>query len=86
MEPKFQVQLKIQKPVSEVFQAVVDPKKLTGYFVKTSSGPMTEGQTVMWSFAEAPEPFPVKVVQVQKDARLVFQWGLPRATRTPRWR
>jgi uncharacterized protein YndB with AHSA1/START domain len=75
MEPKFQVQLKIQKPVSEVFQAVVDPVKLSGYFVKTASGPMAEGQTVMWSFVEAPEPFPVTVVQVQKDARIVFRWG-----------
>lgn len=74
MDPTFQVQLKIQKPVAEVFDAVVDPKKLTGYFVKTASGPLVEGATVMWSFAEAPEPFPVVVRQVQRDAQIVFEW------------
>ena len=75
MDPTFQVQLKIQKPVSEVFDAVVDPKKLTGYFVKTASGPLVEGATVMWSFAEVPEPFPVVVRQVQRDAAIVFEWA-----------
>ena len=74
MEPRFEVQLKIQKPVAEVFDGVVNPKKLAGYFVKTTSGPLVAGQTVMWSFAEAPEPFPVKVREVVKDERIVFLW------------
>jgi uncharacterized protein YndB with AHSA1/START domain len=74
MEPKFQVQLKIQKPVAEVFDAVVDPKKLTGYFIKTSSGPLAEGTTVKWKFAEVPTPFDVIVRQVVKDDRITFEW------------
>ena len=74
MEPKFQVQLKIRKPVSEVFDAVVSPAKLTGYFIQSSTGPLAEGAVVKWSFAEAPEPFDVKVREVVKDARIVFEW------------
>lgn len=74
MERSFQVQLKVLKPVAEVFQAVVDPKKLTGYFVKTSNGPLVAGATVMWGFAEVPGEFPVKVREVEKDARIVLQW------------
>ena len=74
MEPKFEVQLKILKPVSQVFDAVVNPKQLTGYFTQTASGPLVEGQTVMWSFAEHPGEFPVKVRQVIKDERIVFEW------------
>jgi uncharacterized protein YndB with AHSA1/START domain len=74
MERSFQVQLKILKPVEEVFQAVVDPKKLSGYFTKTASGPLVEGATVMWSFAEMPGEFPVKLLQVEKDARIVLRW------------
>jgi uncharacterized protein YndB with AHSA1/START domain len=74
MEPRFEVQLKIRKPVAEVFDGVVNPRKLAGYFVKTASGPLVEGQTVMWSFDEVPEPFPVKVRQVVKDQRIVFEW------------
>jgi uncharacterized protein YndB with AHSA1/START domain len=74
MQPKFEVQLKILKPVAEVFEAVVNPKKLTGYFTKTASGPLAEGMTVQWSFVEAPEPTPVKVRQVIKNDRIVFEW------------
>jgi uncharacterized protein YndB with AHSA1/START domain len=74
VERSFQVQLKILKPIEEVFQAVVDPKKLSGYFTKTASGPLVEGATVMWSFAEMPGEFPVKLLQVEKDARIVLRW------------
>jgi uncharacterized protein YndB with AHSA1/START domain len=74
MELKFTVKLKIRRPAAEVFDAVVDPKTLTGYFVQTASGPLAAGATVMWSFAEAPGPFPVVVETVEPGARLVFRW------------
>ena len=74
MARSFQVQLKIRKPVAEVFDAVANPKKLSGYFVQTASGPLTEGATVMWSFAEAPGEFPVKVRQVVANERIVLLW------------
>ena len=74
MTLKFQVQLKIRKPVAEVFEAVVNPAKLSGYFVKSASGPLAEGTTVQWSFAEAPGPFDVVVSEVVKDRRIVFEW------------
>jgi uncharacterized protein YndB with AHSA1/START domain len=74
MQPKFEVQLKIQKPVADVFDAVVDPKKLSGYFTRTASGPLAEGMTVMWTFPEFPDETPVKVRQVVKDQRIVLEW------------
>lgn len=74
MEPRFTVQLKIRKPVAEVFEAVVDPKKLSGYFTKTASGRMAEGQTVMWSFPEFPGEFPVKIRQVVPNERIELAW------------
>jgi uncharacterized protein YndB with AHSA1/START domain len=74
MSPKFQVSLKIRKPVAEVYEAVVDPKKLSGYFVQSSTGPLVEGTTVKWSFAEAPEPFDVIVREVVENERIVLEW------------
>jgi uncharacterized protein YndB with AHSA1/START domain len=74
MTLRFEVKLKIRRPPAEVFAAVVDPEKLTGYFVKSSSGPLAEGQTVTWAFAEAPTPFPVKVREVVAGQRIVFEW------------
>jgi uncharacterized protein YndB with AHSA1/START domain len=74
MEPKFEVQLKIQKPVEQVFEAVADPKQLSGYFTRKASGRLTEGATVMWSFPEFPEEFPVKVREVAPNERIVLAW------------
>lgn len=74
MALKFQVQLKIRKPAAEVFDAVVDPQKLTGYFIQTGSGPLVEGTTVMWKFPELADAFPVVVHEVVKNERLVFEW------------
>jgi uncharacterized protein YndB with AHSA1/START domain len=76
MQPKFQVQLKIRKPVAEVFDAVVDPQRLAGYFVQKSSGPLVEGTTVQWTFSEVPGEHPVVVRQVQRNERLVLEWAV----------
>ena len=73
MEPKFQVQLKIRKPAAEVFDAVVNPERLSRYFVQAASGPLAEGATVKWRFAEVPGEHDVVVRQVVKDERIVFE-------------
>ncbi|RKH51004.1 ATPase [Corallococcus sp. AB049A] len=82
MEPKFQVQLKIRKPVAQVFEAVVNPAKLSGYFVKTSSGPLATGATVKWSFAEAPGEFDVITREVVPNERIVLEWPADRGALT----
>jgi uncharacterized protein YndB with AHSA1/START domain len=74
MEPRFEVQLKIQKPVDQVFEGVVNPTKLSAYFTKTASGPLVPGTTVMWSFPEFPREFPVEVREVVKNDRIVLEW------------
>ncbi|ATB29469.1 SRPBCC domain-containing protein [Melittangium boletus] len=76
MELKFKVQVKIQKPVAEVFDGVYNPKKLTGYFTSEASGPLVEGTTVQWAFSEpAVPPFPVQVRQVVTNELIVLTWG-----------
>ncbi|CAM4109804.1 ATPase [Corallococcus sp. ZKHCc1 1396] len=74
METKFQVQLKIQKPVAQVFDAVVNPKQLSAYFVQHASAPLVEGTTVKWRFAEVPGEHDVIVREVVLDQRIVFEW------------
>jgi uncharacterized protein YndB with AHSA1/START domain len=78
MPLKFQVQLKIRRPAAEVFDAVVDPGKLSGYFVQSASGPLVEGATVQWEFHEAPGAFDVVVREVVPGERVVLEW--PAAT------
>lgn len=75
MELKFTVQTKVQKPVTEVFDAVYDPEKLSGYFTTGgSSGPLEEGTTVMWSWHDYPASFPVHVKKTVPNELIVFEW------------
>ena len=73
MDLNFQVQTKIQKPVEEVFDAVYNPSKLSGYFTTgQASAPLVEGTTVQWAFADNPgdekNKFPVEVQKVVDPA------------------
>jgi uncharacterized protein YndB with AHSA1/START domain len=75
MELKFQVHGKIAKPVSEVFDAVYNPKKLSGYFTTGgASAPLEEGTTVTWDFADFPGAFPVHVRKVERNRFIELEW------------
>lgn len=79
MELKFKVQTKIQKPIAEVFDAVYNPSKLSGYFTNGgASAPLDEGTTVEWAFADDPDEekiqFPVSVKEMIKNELIVLGW------------
>lgn len=76
MELKFEVYGKIAKPVATVFNAVTDPKQLSGYFTTGGAvGELREGATVTWSFADFPGSFPVKVTKLVPNERIELSWG-----------
>jgi uncharacterized protein YndB with AHSA1/START domain len=75
MDLKFQVQLKILRPVAEVFDGVVNPQKLGGYFVQKASAALREGTTVKWTFAEVPGEHDVVVRTVVPNEKIVFEWA-----------
>jgi len=78
MDLIFTVQTKIQKPVSEVFDAVHNPKKLSGYFTTGGSeGPLDQGKTVLWKFNDVGNEVttvPVKVQKVVPNKLIQFSW------------
>ncbi len=79
MELKFKVQTKIQKPVAEVFDAVYNPSKLSGYFTNGgASAPLDEGTTVEWAFADNPGDekmkFPVEVKKMIQNELIELGW------------
>ncbi len=67
----FRISGRISKPAAEVFDAVVNPTKLSGYFttIGGASAPIVEGTTVTW-WGEVP----VEVDEVSKDKRIVLRW------------
>ena len=79
MELKFEVQIKIQKPINEVFDAVYSPDKLSGYFTNGgASAPLEAGTTVQWAFDDTPGQekfeFPVEVIESVANKKIVFRW------------
>lgn len=79
MDLKFKIHTGIRKPVAEVFDAVYNPQKLSGYFTTGgASATLDEGTTVMWAFADLvgsdAAPFPVKVTKVVPNELIVLEW------------
>jgi uncharacterized protein YndB with AHSA1/START domain len=66
--------LRIRKPVREVFEAIVDPKKMSRYFISTSSDRMETGRTIHWTWADVGAELDVEVKKVQPDRRVSFTW------------
>lgn len=76
MELKFRVAGRIAKPVHEVFEAVADPDKLSQYFTTGGAeGRLETGAAVTWDFHDYPGRFPVHVIEVVPDERIVLRWA-----------
>lgn len=75
MAYEFTVSGRISKPVHEVFEAVADPKELSGYFTTGGAkGRLETGATVTWDFHDFPGAFPVEVVEVEQDRKIELRW------------
>jgi Uncharacterized conserved protein len=75
MELKFKVSGRIARPVEDVFEAVVNPAELSRYFTTGGAkGRLETGATVYWDFHDFPGAFPVEVVSVEKDRKIVLRW------------
>jgi uncharacterized protein YndB with AHSA1/START domain len=73
---EFTVSGRIAKPVNEVFEAVADPAKLSGYFTTGGAkGRLEKGAVVTWDFHDFPGAFPVNVVEVVPNEKIVLRWG-----------
>lgn len=71
----FEVSARISKSVEETFEYVVDPDKLSSYFTTGGAkGRMKTGATVIWDFHDYPGAFPVKIVEVEENRRIVLEW------------
>jgi uncharacterized protein YndB with AHSA1/START domain len=75
MDLSFKVAARIARPVAEVFEAVADPGQLSRYFTTGGAvGRLQTGATVSWDFHDFPGAFPVHVVEVVPNARIVLRW------------
>lgn len=69
--------LQIARPENDIFEAIVDPEKMSNYFISRGSGRMEAGKTLEWAFAEFPDAFPVKVTHAEPSRKVIFEWEGP---------
>jgi len=67
------VRERILKPVNEVFAAVIDPEKMSNYFISGASGPMQAGTTVVWEFADVGAKVSIDVLEVEENRKIVYE-------------
>lgn len=67
--------IQIQKPIQDVFEAIVDPAKMSNYFIADGSGRMEENKKLIWHFPEFAVDVPVRVGKIKKDEYVSFYWA-----------
>lgn len=66
--------IQIQKPPHEVFEAIVDPAKMSNYFISESTGRMEERKELVWRFPEFDMNIPVRVGKIETDKYISYYW------------
>ena len=66
--------LQIKKPVEEVFEGIVNPDKMTKYFISESSGRLETGKEVTWKFPEFEDRFPLTDIKIEQNRSVSFVW------------
>ena len=73
---QIEVSIQVLRPASEVFEAIVDPQKMSNYFISKSSGRMEDGKDLTWLFPEFEEETIVKVGQTDRNRYIPFYWEI----------
>ena len=66
--------IQIQKPIEDVFEGIVNPEKMTKYFISESSGRLETGKEVIWKFPEFEDKYPVKEIKIENNSSISFVW------------
>lgn len=69
------VQMGILKPANEIFEAIVNPEKMSKYFISGSTGKMESGKTLTWTWQDFGAELQIKVGKVEKDKTVSFEWS-----------
>ncbi|MBW4361306.1 SRPBCC domain-containing protein [Flavobacterium taihuense] len=66
--------IQIQKPIEEVFEGIVNPEKMTNYFISESNGRLETGKELIWKFPEFPIQVPIKDIKTEINRSVSFVW------------
>ncbi|MCA5005121.1 SRPBCC domain-containing protein [Sphingobacterium bovistauri] len=67
--------IQILKPIEVVYDAIVNPEKMSQYFIERGTGRLDEGTVVDWKFPEFDDIFPVEGRLTQSHDYISFDWS-----------
>ena len=71
---KIKTGIQISKPIEEVFDAIIDPKKMSNYFISESTGKMDSRKMLKWKFPEFDDEVGIEVLNVKENELVSFKW------------
>ena len=75
MDTQITTKLKIRKPAHEVYEAIVDPKKMANYWFSSGTARLEQGKTITWRYDEYNAEGVIHVLEVEENKKIVFSWG-----------
>ena len=69
------VQMGILRSAGEIFDSIIDPEKMSKYFISGSTGRMESGKTLTWTWTDYEGEHEIKVGKIEKDKVVSFEWS-----------
>lgn len=82
MNTDITTKMKINKPASDVFEAIVDPGQMGGYWFSSGTSRVEQGKTITWKYEEYGAEGDIHVLEVNENKKIVFNWGETTVTMT----
>ncbi|MCO4293035.1 SRPBCC domain-containing protein [Solitalea sp. MAHUQ-68] len=70
-----EAQMMIRKPVSQVFQSMIDPAITTNFWFTKSSGKLVANQKVTWTWEMYNFSTEAEIIEIIENEKIVFNWG-----------
>jgi len=74
IDPRAKAEMLIRRPVSEVFDAFVDPEITSKFWFTGGSGRLEEGKTVTWEWGMYGFSIPVQAKAIEENRRILIDW------------
>lgn len=67
--------MRINKPVSDVFNAFVNPDQMANYWFSSGSAKIETGKNITWNYIEYGAEVVIHVLEVKENNQIIFSWG-----------
>jgi uncharacterized protein YndB with AHSA1/START domain len=79
-KPAVKAQMRIRKPLQNVFEAFIDPEITKNFWFTKGSGKLKAGKTITWEWEMYGLSTEVIVEEVTANERIAIKWGSPATT------